>query len=51
MDDVQKSYFENSGVFLVTVGGGKMVETGAFHWKELGHHQVQPVRQRLEPAQ
>ena len=31
LDDVQKSYFENSGVFLVTVSGGQVVGTGAFH--------------------
>ena len=31
MDEVQKSYFENGGVFLVTMDGGQMVGTGAFH--------------------
>lgn len=30
MEDVQKNYFENGGVFLVVVGGGKMIGTGAF---------------------
>jgi GNAT superfamily N-acetyltransferase len=31
LDNVQKSYFENGGVFLVAVVGGQMVGTGAFH--------------------
>ena len=31
LDDVQKNYFENGGVFLVTVSGGQLVGTGAFH--------------------
>ena len=30
IDDVQKIYFENGGVFLVTMDGGQMVGTGAF---------------------
>ncbi len=30
LEDVQKNYFENGGVFLVVVGGGKMIGTGAF---------------------
>ncbi len=30
MEDVQKNYFENGGVFLVMVSGGKIVGTGAF---------------------
>jgi putative acetyltransferase len=29
--DVQKNYIKNGGVFLVTMDGGKMVGTGAFH--------------------
>ena len=32
LDDVQKNYFENGGVFLVTMSGGQLVGTGAFHW-------------------
>ena len=32
LDDVQKNYFENGGVFLVTVSGGQVVGTGAFQW-------------------
>jgi len=31
LDDVQKSYFENGGVFLVAVNSGQIVGTGAFH--------------------
>ena len=31
LDDVQTSYFENGGVFLVAVDGVKIVGTGAFH--------------------
>jgi GNAT superfamily N-acetyltransferase len=31
LDDVQKSYFENGGAFLVTLYGGQMVGTGAYH--------------------
>lgn len=31
LDDVQVSYFENGGVFLVTLCGGQLVGTGAFH--------------------
>jgi GNAT superfamily N-acetyltransferase len=35
LDNVQKSYFENGGVFLVTVDGGQLVGTGAFqHYAE-----------------
>jgi GNAT superfamily N-acetyltransferase len=30
LDDLQKNYFENGGVFLVTVSGNKIVGTGAF---------------------
>ncbi len=32
LDNIQKSYFENGGVFLVTVGDGQIVGTGAF-WR------------------
>jgi GNAT superfamily N-acetyltransferase len=32
MDDVQKSYFENGGLFLVTVDDAQIVGTGAF-WR------------------
>ena len=32
LDDVQEKYIENGGVFLVTVSGGQLVGTGAFHW-------------------
>lgn len=31
LDDVQKSYFENGGAFLVTMHGDQMVGTGGFH--------------------
>lgn len=30
MQDVQRNYFENGGVFLVTVSDGRIVGTGAF---------------------
>ncbi len=30
LEDVQKNYFENGGVFLVIVSGGKIIGTGAF---------------------
>jgi GNAT superfamily N-acetyltransferase len=30
LDDIQKNYFENGGVFLVTEIGGRIVGTGAF---------------------
>jgi GNAT superfamily N-acetyltransferase len=30
IDDVQKIYFDNGGIFLVTMDGGQMVGTGAF---------------------
>ena len=32
LDDIQKSYFENGGEFLVAVIGEQMVGTGAFHY-------------------
>ena len=31
LDNVQKSYFEDGGMFLVMVDGGQLVGTGAFH--------------------
>jgi len=31
LDDIQKSYFEDTGVFLVTVASGQIIGTGAFH--------------------
>ncbi len=35
LDDVQKSYFENGGVFLVSMDGAHMAGTGAFwHYAE-----------------
>lgn len=36
MDDVQKNYFENSGTFLVTVDGERIVGTGAIRYLEEG---------------
>jgi putative acetyltransferase len=36
MDDVQKNYFENGGIFLVTVDGERIVGTGAIRYLEEG---------------
>jgi len=36
MDDVQKNYFENGGIFLVTVADGRVVGTGAIRYLEEG---------------
>jgi len=36
MDDVQKNYFENGGVFLVTVDDDRIIGTGAIRFLEEG---------------
>ncbi|HKI55027.1 MAG TPA: GNAT family N-acetyltransferase [Anaerolineales bacterium] len=36
MDDVQKNYFENGGIFLVTVDNDRIVGTGAIRYLEEG---------------
>ena len=36
MDDVQKNYFDNGGIFLVTVNDDRMIGTGAIRFLEEG---------------
>lgn len=36
MDDVQTNYFDNGGVFLVTVQDGRIIGTGAIRYLEQG---------------